>query len=154
MFHLHKVVICLGCVTLLVAAAPRLRAEASSAAQAALNKELLGKDVKPLLDMPAYKEGIDIYYVAPKGKRSDERGIDLQGLTKWLKAKGVGVEKGEDVMITNVKVDSDKVEIHLGGGGEGRRGSNHANKVGEVCGQQKRQVKRFLRNRTGRVRRI
>ena len=129
MFHLRTFMICLGCATLLVAAAPRLRSEASADAQAALNKDLLGKEVKPLMDMPAYKEGIDIYYVAPNGKRSDDRGIDLQGLTKWLKAKGVGIEKGEDVIITNVKVDSDKVEIHLGGGGEGRRGSNHANKV-------------------------
>ena len=114
----------------LVAFSVPMRAEVSKAAEDALSKDLLGKDVKPLLDMPAYKEGIDIYYVPPKGKRSDDRGIDLQGLTKWLKAKGVGVEKGEDVVITNVKVDSDKVEIHLGGGGEGRRGSNHANKVG------------------------
>jgi hypothetical protein len=51
-------------------------------------------------------------------------------MTKWLKAKGVGVERDEWVTITNVKIDSDKVEIHLEGGGEGRRGSNHANKVG------------------------
>jgi hypothetical protein len=29
-----------------------------------------------------------------------------------------------------VKVDGDRVEIHLGGGGEGRRGANHAEKVG------------------------
>jgi hypothetical protein len=85
--------------------------------------------VKALIEMPAYKEGIDIYYTPPSGKRTDDRGIDLKGLTKWLKAKGVGVEKGEDVTITNVKVDSEMVEVHLGGGGEGRRGSNHANKV-------------------------
>lgn len=79
--------------------------------------------------MPAYKEGIDIYHTPPPGKRIDDRGIDLEGLTKWLKAKGVGVDKDDWVTITNVKVDSDKIEIHLGGGGEGRRGSNHANKV-------------------------
>ena len=40
------------------------------------------------------------------------------------------IERDEWVTITNVKIDSDKVEIHLEGGGEGRRGSNHANKVG------------------------
>jgi len=28
------------------------------------------------------------------------------------------------------KINSDKIEIHLEGGGEGRRGSNHANRVG------------------------
>jgi hypothetical protein len=42
----------------------------------------------------------------------------------------VGVERDEWVTITNVKIDSDKIEIHLEGGGEGRRGSNHANRVG------------------------
>lgn len=106
-----------------------IHASTSKAAQAALTKALLGKDVKALIDMPAYKEGIDIYYKPPSDKRTDDRGIDLKGLTKWLKAKGVGVEKGEEVTITNVKVDSKMIEIHLGGGGEGRRGSNHANKV-------------------------
>lgn len=104
-------------------------ASTSKAAQEALTKSLLGKDVKALIDMPAYKEGIDIYYKPRSDKRTDDRGIDLKGLTKWLKAKGVGVEKGEEVTITNVKVDSKMIEIHLGGGGEGRRGSNHANKV-------------------------
>ena len=51
-------------------------------------------------------------------------------MTKWLKDKGVGVDRDEWTTITNVKFDSESVEIHLGGGGEGRRGSNHANKVG------------------------
>jgi hypothetical protein len=101
----------------------------SHSSQDALSQFLLGKDVKALLEMPAYKEGIDVYYNALPGKRTDARGVDFDGLTKWLKAKGVGVEKDEAVTITDVKVDSDKVEIHLGGGGEGRRGSNHANKV-------------------------
>lgn len=120
--------ICLVWATVLFAAKP-MHASTSKAAQQALSKALLGKDVKSLIDMPAYKEGIDIYYTPPADKRTDDRGIDLKGLTKWLKAKGVGVEKGEEVTITNVKVDSKMIEIHLGGGGEGRRGSNHANKV-------------------------
>ncbi len=119
---------CLATIALFFATS-FIHASTSKAAQAAFSKALLGKDVKALIDMPAYKEGIDIYYTPPSNKRTDDRGIDLKGLTKWLKAKGVGVEKGEDVTITNVKVDSRMIEIHLGGGGEGRRGSNHANKV-------------------------
>ena len=39
------------------------------------------------------------------------------------------VETQQPETITDLKVDSDRVEIHLGGGGEGRRGSNYANKV-------------------------
>jgi len=55
---------------------------------------------------------------------------ELRRLFRWLKDKGVGVDRDEWVSITNVKIDGDKVEIHLEGGGEGRRGSNHANKMG------------------------
>jgi hypothetical protein len=106
------------------------QASTSKEAQEQLNTLLLGKDVRALVDLPAYKEGVDVYYLPPSNKRADDRGIDLAEMTKWLKEKGVGVERDEWVTITNVKIDSDKVEIHLEGGGEGRRGSNHANKVG------------------------
>ena len=121
-------ILCFAAISLSLVSST-MQASTSKAAQEAFSKALLGKDVQALIDMPAYKEGIDIYYTPPSDKRTDDRGIDLKGLTKWLKAKGVGVEKGEEVTITNVKVDSKMIEIHLGGGGEGRRGSNHANKV-------------------------
>jgi len=107
-----------------------LGASTTSTAKDTLSNLLLGKDVRALVEMPAYKEGIDIYYTPPSGKRVDDRNLDLEGMTKWLKAKGVGVDRDEWTTITDVKFDSDKIEIHLGGGGEGRRGSNHANKVG------------------------
>ena len=107
-----------------------LHAATSSEAKQAFSQLLLGKDVKSLIEMPAYKEGIDIYFTASSGKHTDERGLDFDEMTKWLKSKGVGIERDEWVTITDVKIDSDKIEIHLGGGGEGRRGSNHANKMG------------------------
>jgi len=106
------------------------QASTSKSAQEQLNTLLLGKDVKALVDLPAYKDGLDVYYVPRSNKRTDERGVDLEEMTKWLKDKGVGVDRDEWVSITNVKIDGDKVEIHLEGGGEGRRGSNHANKMG------------------------
>src|SRR6202158_3788748 len=105
-----------------------LLAEVSKQSKEALDKLLLGKDVKPLVELPATKEGVDIYLIPPHGKRVDERGLDLGAMSKELKSKGVGVEAQQWETITDVKVDSDRVEIHLGGGGEGRRGSNNANK--------------------------
>ena len=99
-------------------------------AKTALSKALLGKDVKALLDMPAYKDGIDLYVDAKTDKRLDERGIDMKELAKYLKDKGVGVARDEWVTITDVKVDSDRIEIHLGGGGEGRGASKNAEKKG------------------------
>ena len=95
------------------------QASTSKSAHEQLNTLLLGKDVKALVDLPAYKDGVDVYYVPRSNKRTDERGIDLEEMTKWLKDKGVGVDRDEWVSITNVKIDGDKVEIHLEGGGEG-----------------------------------
>lgn len=120
---------CLKIATLALLATAAF-ASSSSTAQENLNKLLLGKDVRALIELPAYKDGVDVYYTPPSGKRTDERGIDLGEMTKFLKSKGVGVDRDEWTTITNVKFDSDMIEIHLGGGGEGRRGSNHANKVG------------------------
>jgi hypothetical protein len=103
-----------------------LRAGASDASKRALTELLLGKGVKCLTQLPATKEGVDVYYAPPQGKNWDARGLNLKDLTKWLKERGVGVESNEVVTITDVKVGGDMVEVHLGGGGMGRRGSKHA----------------------------
>lgn len=107
-----------------------LLASVSKKAEAEFDRVLLGKDVKALLDMPAYKDGIDIYVNIPPEKRFDLRGIDMKELSKFLKEKGVGVERDEWVTITDIKVDSDRIEVHLGGGGEGRGASKNAEKKG------------------------
>jgi len=127
--NLHRCArLCL--VLILIGSASLLMASASDQAKAALGKTLLGKDVKALLDMPAYKDGVDLYVNPKSDKRLDERGLDLKELAKFLKDKGVGVERDEWVTVTDVKVDSDRVEIHLGGGGEGRGASKNAEKKG------------------------
>jgi hypothetical protein len=105
-------------------------ASVSKRADLDLGNALLGKDVRALLDMPAYKDGVDLYVDHKADKRLDERGIDLKELSKYLKEKGVGVERDEWVTITDVKVDSDRIEIHLGGGGEGHGASKNAEKKG------------------------
>jgi hypothetical protein len=107
-----------------------LMASTTEKTKTALGKALLGKDVKALLDMPAYKDGLDLYVNAKSDKRLDDRGIDLKDLSKFLKDKGVGVERDGWITITDVKVDSDRVEVHLGGGGEGSGASKNAEKKG------------------------
>ena len=106
------------------------RAATSEKAKVDFGKLLLGKDVKSLLDLPAYKEGLDLYLNPKSDKRFDERGIDLKDLGKFLKDKGVGVERDEWVTVTDVKVDSDRIEVQLGGGGEGSGASKNAEKKG------------------------
>ena len=118
-------------IVLMIFVSPRAgRANTSDNAKQALTKLLLGKEVKALIQLPATKEGLDVYIKPEHNKRLDERGIDMASLTKYLKSKGVGVDANEWATATDIKVDKDKVEVHLGGGGEGRRGSSHANKVG------------------------
>jgi hypothetical protein len=114
---------------LILIAPAALQADVSKQSKESLDKLLLGKEVKPLVELPATKEGVDVYFVPPHGKRVDERGLDLGEMSKELKSKGVGVEAQQWETITDVKIDGDRIEIHLGGGGEGRRGANHANKV-------------------------
>ncbi|MGD0735149.1 MAG: hypothetical protein ABR976_08380 [Terracidiphilus sp.] len=130
MRNLTKYCLCVFLLLTFPTRQTQLMAETGDQAKTALGKALLGKDVKALLDMPAYKDGLDLY-VYPKSEKSlDDRGLDLKELAKYLKDKGVGVERDEWVTITDVKVDSDRVEIHLGGGGEGRGASKNAEKKG------------------------
>ena len=117
-------------IVLTIAGSPRaLRANTSDRAKKDLTKLILGKEVKALMQLPATKEGLNVYVKSEQNKHLDGRGIDMASLTKYLKSKGVGVDTNDWATATDIKVDSDRVEIHLGGGGEGRRGSNHANKV-------------------------
>lgn len=103
-----------------------LWAGASDSAKRGLRQLLLGKDVKALTQLPATKEGVNVYFTPPEGKNWDQRGLNVKDLAKWLKERGVGVESNEGVTITDVKIGGEMVEIHLGGGGMGRRGSKHA----------------------------
>jgi len=120
-------------LALLVALFPSgLMAGASDQAKRSLRQLLLGKDVKSLTQLPATKEGVDIYYTPPSGKEWDERGLNLNHLTKWLKERGVGVASNEVVTITNLDIHGDMVEVHLGGGGMGRRGGKHAQETAPV----------------------
>jgi hypothetical protein len=103
-----------------------LHADASGEAKKSLEKLLIGKDVRALTQLPATKEGVKVYLTPPSGKDWDQRGLNIKHLAKWLKERGVGVDANDIVTITEVKVGGDSVEIHLAGGGMGRRGSKHA----------------------------
>lgn len=120
----------LNCLDIIPALVAPARGATSEKARVGFAKLLLGKDVKSLLDLPAYKEGLDLYLNPKSEKRFDERGIDMKDLAKYLKDKGVGVERDEWVTVTEVKVDSDRIEVQLGGGGEGKSASKNAQEMG------------------------
>ena len=120
----------IGIVTLMVCCIGfipvSLHAGASGEAKKSLEKLLIGKDVRALTQLPATKEGVKVYLTPPSGKDWDQRGLNVKHLTKGLKERGVGVDANDIVTITEIKIGGDSVEIHLAGGGMGRRGSKHA----------------------------
>lgn len=118
-------------VFFLLPAFPEARGAAtvSGSAKQTLSQLLLGKEVKARVELPATKDGVNVYLVPPNGKRTDERGLDLAEMSKWLKARGVGVDANQWETITDVRVEKNRVEVHLGGGGQGRRGGKHAAEV-------------------------
>jgi len=119
-------IVAVGIVFMTAIAPAFVWAGASGAAKKSLEKLLVGKEVRALIQLPATKEGVKVYLTPPEGKDWDQRGLNVKHLTKWLRERGVGVEANDVVTITAVKIGGDMIEIHLGGGGMGRRGSKHA----------------------------
>lgn len=74
-----------------------------------------GKRVEVKIDMPATKDGINVY--------SERRQpVDLGKYSQSLKTYGVSLRTGDRIMITKIKVKDKHVEFQLGGGGYGTAG--------------------------------
>lgn len=89
-----------------------------------------GQEVIPFKKLPATKEGVQVYFnKEEKGKHLDKQtGLDLDDYDKRLEGKGVGLEPGEVATITRMVISDKHIELHLDGGGQGRRGSKHVGK--------------------------
>lgn len=100
------------------------------AAKRALVATVEGQEVIPLKKLPATKEGAQLYFnVAEKGKHLDRQtGLDLDDYDKRLEGKGIGLEPGEVATVTRMVIGNNVIELHMDGGGLGRRGSGHVNK--------------------------
>ncbi|RPJ60433.1 MAG: hypothetical protein EHM23_10425 [Acidobacteria bacterium] len=74
-----------------------------------------GKQVIVKIDMPGDKSGIDL-------RLDDARVIDFSEVGRRTKRYGVSIRRGDEVMITLVKVNKKNIEFQLGGGGYGTAG--------------------------------
>jgi hypothetical protein len=76
-----------------------------------------GKNVHVKLDMPGSSEGVDVYpgTMLP---------IDFPKHAGRLKRFGTAYHRGEEALVTKVKVKSDHIEFQLGGGGYGTLGDD------------------------------
>ncbi len=71
-----------------------------------------GKPVKVKIDMPGTDDGVDVY----PGRTQP---VDFPKHANRLKQFGTALKRGDEVMITKIKVKKDLIEFQLGGGGYG-----------------------------------
>lgn len=76
-----------------------------------------GRRVEIRLDMPATKDGVNVY-------PEKDRAIDFSRYGDLMKNFGASLLEGDRVMITKVKVKSKHIEFQLGGGGYGTFGDD------------------------------
>lgn len=74
-----------------------------------------GQQVTVKIDMPATKDGVNIY---PEKSQP----MDYSQYADRLKKYGTSVRRGEVIMITKIKVKDKHIEVQLGGGGYGTIG--------------------------------
>ena len=71
-----------------------------------------GKPVKVKIDMPGSDDGVDVY-------PSRTQPVDFPKHATRLKQFGTALKRGDEVMVTKIKVKKDMIEFQLGGGGYG-----------------------------------
>jgi hypothetical protein len=76
-----------------------------------------GKSVRVRIEMPGAEEGVDVYPGAA-------RPIDFPRHASRLKRYGTALRRGEEVLVTKVKLKGDHIEFQLGGGGYGTFGDD------------------------------
>ena len=74
-----------------------------------------GKHVTLIIDMPASKDGVNVY---PERAQA----LDYSEYANRLKKYGTSVRRGEEIMITKIKAKDKHIEFQLGGGGYGTVG--------------------------------
>ncbi len=85
--------------------------------QADLKEYFEGKQVLVKVDMPGDKSGIDL-------RLDDSRPIDFAEVGNRTKRFGVSIRRGDEVMVTLVKVNKKNIEFQLSGGGYGTAGDS------------------------------
>lgn len=80
-----------------------------------LKRYFEGMRVEIRIDMPATKDGINVY-------PEKEQVIDFNNYGDLIKNNGIALREGDSIMITKIKVKDKHIEFQLGGGGYGTFG--------------------------------
>lgn len=76
-----------------------------------------GSSVRVKLEMPGTSEGVDVY-------PGTAQPVDFPRHASRLKRFGTALRRGEEVLVTKVKLKKDLIEFQLGGGGYGTFGDD------------------------------
>jgi hypothetical protein len=94
---------------------------AGSPAQAQSEEQLRrffeGKSVRVKIEMPGAEQGVDVY-------PGTAQPIDFPRHAGRLKRYGTALRRGDEVLVTKVKLKNDHIEFQLGGGGYGTFGDD------------------------------
>jgi hypothetical protein len=85
--------------------------------EAQLASALEGQYVVAKMDLPATKDGVDVYV-------GNHPAVNMRDYAQRLKRYGTAVQSGDRIMVTKLKVKKDLIEVQLGGGGFGTLGDN------------------------------
>jgi hypothetical protein len=76
-----------------------------------------GKSVRIRIEMPGSSEGVDVF-------PGTTQPVDFPKLATRLKRFGTAIYRGQEVLITKIKLKNDHIEFQLGGGGYGTFGDD------------------------------
>lgn len=87
-------------------------AHAQAQSEDALRRYFEGKSVVVKLEMPGTEDGVDVY-------PGTSQPVNFPRHARRLKDNGTAIRRGDEVLITKIKVKKDLIEFQLGGGGYG-----------------------------------
>ena len=96
--------------------------QAVAQSEESLRRLFEGKSVVVKIEMPGTEDGIDVY-------PGTSQPIDFPRVAKRLKEFGTSIRRGQEMLITKIRVKKDLIEFQLGGGGYGTFGDETGNYV-------------------------
>jgi hypothetical protein len=109
---------------------------ASAQSEQDLKRYFEGQFVTVKLDMPATKDGVNVY----PGRQSQ---LDYSEYGDRIKRSGVSLRAGDSIMVTKIKVKGSHIEFQLGGGGYGTMGDETASGPSYTPASKSRREKRL-----------
>jgi len=109
-------------IILLLLAAAATPSAALAQSEDQLRTFFEGKTVRVKIEMPGTEDGVDVY-------PGTAHPIDFPKHATRLKRSGTALRRGDEVLVTKVKVKKDLIEFQLGGGGYGTFGDDDSPNV-------------------------